>query len=135
MVQHGIQQRLPVLGEKIPFLARGIHPAGDIALPGAGPHRGGGETTGYWFFKEFEKPNFVFRKRALHPGSSIGYHLHDKDEIYFVLSGIGELTFNGTESTVGPGTAIYTRPGDSHGLKPAGEEDLVIIIVYEIKDD
>ena len=52
----------------------------------------------------------------------------------YVLEGKGELTFNGEKSIVGPGTAILTRPGDSHGLKPAGEEQLVIIIVYEIKD-
>ena len=135
LVMQGILQNLPDLAAKVQYLPGGIQHEADIAISDGGPHQGGGETTGYWFFKESENPNFVFRNRALHPGSSIGYHLHDKDEIYFVLSGFGELTFNGAKSRVGPGTAIYTRPGDSHGLKPAGEEDLVIIIVYEVKDD
>ena len=134
LVMQGILQNLPALAEDLQYLPGGIQHESDIALPDGGPHQGGGTTTGHWFFKEAGNPSFVFRKRALHPGSSIGYHLHDKDEIYFVLEGIGELTFNGEKSTVGPGTAIFTRPGDSHGLKPAGEEDLVIIIVYEIRD-
>jgi lysophospholipase L1-like esterase/mannose-6-phosphate isomerase-like protein (cupin superfamily) len=102
----------------------------EIGRPQSAPHKGGGETTAYPFFGDIADLGLVFRKRALHPGSAIGYHLHDKDEIYYVLSGTGELTMNGATSTVGPGTAILTRPGDSHGLRPVGEEDLVIFIVY-----
>ena len=102
----------------------------DIGRPQSAPHQGPGETTGYSFFRDVEDLGLVFRKRALHPGSAIGYHLHDKDEIYYVLSGEGELTMNGETSLVGPGTAILTRVGDSHGLRQVGEEDLVIYIVY-----
>lgn len=134
LVMQGIVNELPELAAHVPYLPGGVQHDRDIAQADGGPHRGGGETTGHWFFKDYEHPNFVFRKRIMHPGSSIGYHLHDKDEIYYVLEGNGELTFNGKISTVGPGTAIFTRPGDSHGLRPL-EEDLVIIIVYEIKDD
>ncbi len=31
----------------------------------------------------------------------------------------------------GPGAAVLTRPGSSHGLKQIGNEDLVILINYE----
>lgn len=134
LVMQGIVNKLPALAAHVPYLPGGIQHDRDVAQADGGPHRGGGETIGHWFFKDYDKPNFVFRKRVMHPGSSIGYHLHDKDEIYYILEGNGELTFNGNKSMVGPGTAIFTRPGDSHGLKPL-EEDLVIIIVYEIKDD
>lgn len=106
----------------------------DVALEQPGPHDGGGNTTGYTFFADQENLNLVFKKRELHPGAAIGYHPHDKDEIYYVLSGTGELTMNGVVSTVGPGTAILTRPGDSHGLRQVGEQDLVIFIVYEQQD-
>jgi hypothetical protein len=34
---------------------------------------------------------------------------------------------------VGPGTAVLTRTGSSHGLKQTGAEDLVILINYEQK--
>ncbi len=102
----------------------------DIPTPQPGPHQGGGETTAWPFFAGEPGLELVFRKRALHPGAAIGYHPHDKDEIYYVLEGQGELTMNGERTEVGPGTAILTRPGDSHGLRTMGDSDLVILIVY-----
>jgi mannose-6-phosphate isomerase-like protein (cupin superfamily) len=47
-----------------------------------------------------------------------------------VLSGRGVMTLDGKDYDVGPGTAILTRTGSSHGLKQAGADDLVIIINY-----
>lgn len=96
-----------------------------------GPHAGGGQTTGYSFFREAPGLNLVFRKRALHPGSAIGYHLQAEDEIYYVLGGRGSMTVDGETFEVGPGDAILTRPGSSHGLRQVGSEDLVILINYE----
>jgi mannose-6-phosphate isomerase-like protein (cupin superfamily) len=43
----------------------------------------------------------VFRKRALHRGAAIGYHEQEEDEIYYVVSGTGELTLNGDRSIFG----------------------------------
>jgi mannose-6-phosphate isomerase-like protein (cupin superfamily) len=102
-----------------------------VARPEPGPHDGGGQSTAYSFFAHAPKLGLVFRKRALHPGAAIGYHRQDEDEIYYVLSGIGVLTLNGVESVVGPGTAILTRTGSSHGLRQRGSEDLVIIVAYQ----
>lgn len=96
-----------------------------------GPHRGGGETTAYSFFARAPDLHLVFRKRALHRGAAIGYHRQNEDEVYYVLSGTGELTLNGERSIIGPGTAILTRPGSSHGLRQVGSDDLVIIIAYQ----
>jgi len=101
-----------------------------VELRQPAPHDGGGETTGYSFFADAPELGLVFRKRALHPGAAIGYHPHEGDEIYYVLSGTGELTLNGGTSSVGPGTAILTRAGSSHGLRQTGNDDLVVIIVY-----
>jgi mannose-6-phosphate isomerase-like protein (cupin superfamily) len=75
----------------------------------------------------------VFRKRALKPGAGIGYHEQKEDEVYYVLSGKGVMTLDDKPTDVGPGTAILTRPGSSHGLKQVGTEDLVILIAYEVK--
>ena len=102
----------------------------DIAVQEPGPHHGGGFTTGYSFFSQIKDLAFTFRKRVLQPGSSIGYHLQEKDEIYYILSGRGEMKMNNETFPVGPGDCVLTRPGNSHGLKPAGSEDLVLIIVY-----
>jgi mannose-6-phosphate isomerase-like protein (cupin superfamily) len=102
----------------------------DVARPEPGPHKGGGQTVGHSFFSEVPGLSLIFRKRALKPGSGIGYHEQREDEIYYVLSGRGEMTLDGKTVEVGPGTAILTRTGSSHGLKVLGNEDLVIIINY-----
>ena len=57
-----------------------------------GTHDGGGQTVGYSFFKNVPNLKIVFRKRALKPGSGIGYHEQKEDEIYYVLSGRGVMT-------------------------------------------
>ena len=46
----------------------------DVAREEPGTHKGGGQTIGYSFFKDTPKLAMVFRKRALKPGSAIGYH-------------------------------------------------------------
>jgi mannose-6-phosphate isomerase-like protein (cupin superfamily) len=102
-----------------------------VAAAEPGPHAGGGQTTAYSFFKTTPGLKLVFRKRALKPGSAIGYHEQTEDEIYYVLSGRGQMTLDGKTVDVGPGTAILTRVGSSHGLKQVGTEDLVILINYE----
>ena len=102
-----------------------------IASAEPGPHNGGGQTTAYSFFARTPNLKLVFRKRALHPGAAIGYHRQEEDEIYYVVSGTGELRLNGARSVVGPGTAILTRTGSWHGLRQLGSDDLVIIIAYQ----
>ena len=103
----------------------------EVAKNEPGTHNGGGETVGYSFFGKTPNLKLVFRKRAFKPGSAIGYHLQHEDEIYYVLSGRGMMTIDGKEFEVGPGDAVLTRPGSSHGLKQVGKEDLVILINYE----
>lgn len=102
----------------------------EVAREEPGTHKGGGTTIGYSFFKDTPNLGMVFRKRALKPGSGIGYHEQKEDEIYYVLSGRGLMTIDGKEFEVGPGDAVLTRPGSSHGLKQAGAENLVIMINY-----
>ena len=105
----------------------------DVAKNEPGTHNGGGQTVGYSFFSKTPNLKFVFRKRALKPGSGIGYHEQKEDEVYYVLSGKGVMTLDDKPADVTPGTAILTRPGSSHGLKQVGSEDLVILIAYEVK--
>ena len=98
-----------------------------------GSHKGGGTTTAYKFFKSIPGSKLQLTKRILHPGSAIGYHLQKEEEIYYILSGTGEMTMNGKTFPVKEGDAILTLPGNSHGLKQTGETDLVVIINYEKK--
>lgn len=103
----------------------------DIGIKQSAPHKGGGETIGYNFFSKAEDLKLVFKKRVLKPGSAIGYHPQKEDEIYYIISGTGEMQMNGKVFPVKAGDAILTRPGSSHGLKQTGSDDLTIIINYE----
>lgn len=105
----------------------------DVAKEEPGTHGGGGMSTGYSFFAKAPGLTTAFRKRALHPGAGVGYHEQKEDEIYYVLSGRGEYTLDGVKQEVGPGTALLTRAGSSHGIKVLGDQDLVLIITYQTK--
>jgi quercetin dioxygenase-like cupin family protein len=128
-----------ISGFVLAFYSPSTEPAGEfiieheneIAVKQPGPHDGGGNTTAFNFFSKAKDLNLVFRKRILHPGSSIGYHAQEADEIYYILSGTGELNMNGETIRVSAGDAILTRPGNSHGIRPAGNEDMTILISYE----
>jgi mannose-6-phosphate isomerase-like protein (cupin superfamily) len=105
----------------------------DIAAAEPGPHKGGGNTTGHRFFKNAVGSKLQFTKRLLHAGSAIGYHLQKEEEIYYIVSGTGEMSMNGETFPVKSGDAILTLAGSSHGLKQTGKDDLVVIINYERK--
>ena len=105
----------------------------DIAKPEPGTHNGGGQTTGYSFFSKVPNLKLVFRKRAFKPGSGVGLHEQKEDEIYYVLSGKGTMTLDGKTVDITPGTAVLTRTGSTHSLKQVGDEELVVLINYEVE--
>ena len=122
---HALAQPVPTPGGYI------IETDAQVAKDEPGTHNGGGMTVGYSFFAKVPTLKLVFRKRAFKPGSGVGLHTQKEDEIYYVLSGRGMMKIDGKEFEVGPGDAILTRPGSSHGLTQVGKEDLVILINYE----
>lgn len=102
----------------------------DVAVDQPGPHDGTGMTTAYPFFADLKDLRMIFRKRALHAGASIGAHMQEDDEIYYVISGTGAYTLDGKTTSVSAGTALLTRPGSTHSLKQTGKDDLVVLITY-----
>src|SRR4051812_16928604 len=105
----------------------------DIAQQQRPPHDGVGMSTAYSFFAKAPGLNLAFRKRVLHPGSAIGYHLQQEDEIYYTLSGRGVMRMDADSFTVKAGDAILTRPGSSHGLRQTGTDSLTLLINYLAK--
>ena len=65
----------------------------------------------------------------LAPGKEIEAHVDPMEEIYFVLSGSGEMGVDQEARQVGPGDATWIPTGSSHKLLNNGEEDLVILVV------
>ena len=104
---------------------------GQVAQNEPGPHDGGGPSTGYKFFEKAADLKFSFRKRVLHKGAAIGYHLQKTDEVYYITGGHGVMTINGHPFDVKPGDAVLTRGGASHGLMQKGNSDLTIIITFQ----
>lgn len=109
--------------------SRVVNEAG-LAVPQPGPHGGPGNTTAYPLFAGEDGLSFVMRKRVLHKGAGIGLHQHHKDEIYYVLAGQGRYVLDGKVHAVGPGDAMLTRSGSTHGIEQVGEDDLVIMLAY-----
>jgi len=103
----------------------------DVAKNEPGPHNGGGPSTGYVFFDKAPNLKFSFRKRVLHKGAAIGYHLQKTDEVYYFTGGQGEMTINGKSFDVRAGDAVLTRGGSSHGLVQKGVGNLTIIITFQ----
>jgi len=104
---------------------------GDVAKDEPGTHGGGGPSTGYIFFEKAPNLKFSFRKRVLHKGAAIGYHLQKTDEVYYITGGEGLMTINGQSMPVKAGDALLTRSGSSHGLVQKGDADLTIIITFQ----
>jgi mannose-6-phosphate isomerase-like protein (cupin superfamily) len=99
-----------------------------------GPHEGTGKTTAYRYFDEVKDARVIFRKRALHKGASIGMHVLEHDEVYYVVSGRGEVTVDDTKRAVEPDTAIFMHEGADVGIRQVGDADLVVIVSYPPAD-
>lgn len=96
------------------------------------PHDGVGNSTAFRLSDAAPGRNFEFRKRILHPGASIGLHVLTHDEVYYVVSGQGEVASDGRTEVMGPETAAYLYEGADVGIKQVGEEPLVLIIAYPL---
>ncbi|HEY8393052.1 MAG TPA: cupin domain-containing protein [Capillibacterium sp.] len=76
----------------------------------------------------------VFAHLTLEPGSSLGFHIHEKEgETYYILSGQGEFNDNGVVKTVTAGDVTFTGAGEGHALKNIGTEplELIALILYQ----
>jgi len=103
----------------------------DVAVEQPAPHEGLGSSTGFVFFESADDLRFSFRKRVLHKGATIGWHPHDKDEVYYIVSGTGTMTIDGVEFPVKAGDAMLTRVGSAHALAQTGDGDLTLIVVFD----
>jgi mannose-6-phosphate isomerase-like protein (cupin superfamily) len=99
------------------------------------PHGAIGMSTAYRISDAAPNRTMEFRKRVLHRGAAIGPHLIDHDEVYYVLSGEGDVTSDGATTRIGAGTAAYLYRGAQVGIRQLGEADLTLIIAYPLPKD
>lgn len=92
--------------------------------------RGGrGEVTFYdWMLPE-EAPGHgrVFSKIVMPPGSSIGWHVHEKEfEAFYIISGQATINDNGEKIVLNPGDMHICLTGNGHETENLGSEVLVM---------
>ena len=67
---------------------------------------------------------------VISPGSSEGLHRHPKvGEVYYVISGDGEVKVNSETSPIHKGDGIPVLPNDPHSLTNNGSQDLELMII------
>ena len=106
----------------------------DVVRDEPPPHGAIGMSTAYRLTENVPDRTMEFRRRVLHVGAAIGPHPIDHDEVYYVISGEGEVISAGKTTRIGPGTAVYFYSGDEVGIRQLGSEPLNLIISYPGRD-
>jgi mannose-6-phosphate isomerase-like protein (cupin superfamily) len=105
----------------------------DVSREEAPPHGAIGMSTAYRISDIVPQPKTMeFRKRVLHKNAAIGLHPIAHDEVYYVLSGEGEVTSDGVMQRLKPGMAAYLYDGAVVGIKQVGRKPLALIISYPV---
>jgi mannose-6-phosphate isomerase-like protein (cupin superfamily) len=65
----------------------------------------------------------------LAPGKQLEAHVDPMEEIYFIMSGEGEITLDDETRRVVPGDAIWIPTGSRHALSNTGKDDCIILVV------
>jgi len=63
-------------------------------------------------------------------GGQVPWHNQDQEEIYFIVSGTGEMCLGEKKQTVTSGQAVWIPPTVFHQLTNIGSEPLIMIYCY-----
>jgi len=96
------------------------------------PHGRIGMSTAYRISDQVPGRTMEFRKRVLHPGAAIGLHPLAHDEVYYVLSGVGEVQSGTDKRRLTAGMAAYLYDGATVGIRQLGTAPLVLIVSYPV---
>src|SRR2546421_7984903 len=77
----------------------------------------------------FDSTRYFFDVYCLKPGQDQRVHAHaESDKIYFVIRGKGLFHIAGDEFELGEGQTVVARPNQTHGVRNASSEDLVVLV-------
>lgn len=103
----------------------------DTVREEAPPHGEIGMSTAYRISDSAPAPRAMeFRRRILHKGAAIGEHPIAHDEVYYVLSGEGEVVSDGKRAVLKPGMTAYLYNGAVVGIWQKGDAPLSLIVAY-----
>lgn len=82
-----------------------------------------------------DKQSIAIRYSLAHaivsPGQTSRPHALKTAEVYYILSGIGEMHIDAESQTVEPGDAIYIPPNAKQFIHNSGTEPLVFICIVD----
>ena len=77
----------------------------------------------------FDSEKYFCDLYCLKPGQDQRIHSHEEsDKIYFVLRGKAKFHIAGEERELGSGETVVARPNQTHGVRNASTEDLVLLV-------
>jgi mannose-6-phosphate isomerase-like protein (cupin superfamily) len=75
--------------------------------------------------------NFCLGYVTLEPqGGQVPWHNQDQEEVYFIISGVGEMCLGAERQTLTTGQAVFIPPGVFHQLTNIGTEPLLMLYCY-----
>ena len=74
--------------------------------------------------------DLTFTFALIDPGGMTDYHTHDRPELIFVVSGIGESLCEGSTYDLQPDVILWVRAGEKHQVKNTGSEVLKLATVF-----
>ena len=74
---------------------------------------------------------YSFAIAWLHPGESAALHCLKSSEVYYILTGRGELEIGGETAEVLPGRAVYVPPGVRQRIRNTGQVELGFICIVD----
>ena len=79
----------------------------------------------------FRGSSVVFKRLDINTAESISYQYHEhRDELWYVVSGVGTLTVDDDVSTINPGDSVFIEKGQKHKIECTSRTSLVI---YEMQ--
>ena len=67
----------------------------------------------------------------LDPGDHSVPHIEPWSHLLYILSGTGDITIDGTTTSIRSGTVCQVRAGEKHSLRNLGNDNLLILAIYD----
>ena len=78
--------------------------------------------------------NLVLSSTLLHSGKQTSGHKHEgQEEVYFFVSGSGEMLIDQERFKVKPGDIVLVEDGEFHRVYNTSQEDLYFVCVFDGK--
>ena len=87
------------------------------------------ESTGGLWHEFFQIPALSMGIYSLPAGIKDPQQPHTEDEVYYVVSGRGQIHVAGEDREVQPGTVVFVAANDSHYFHSI-EEDLELLVIF-----